>query len=99
MGYRLTNRAEEDIISLFVTGSKQFGTAQAEHYHNQLERCFQFLADNPLAAPQRNEISPPVRVHPFGAHLIIYQTLDTRDILVIRIRHAHEDWINDRDEP
>lgn len=42
-------------------------------------------------ARERQEISAPVRIHPFKAHLVVYPVEDA-DILILRIRHAHEDW-------
>ncbi|WP_235819077.1 type II toxin-antitoxin system RelE/ParE family toxin [Brucella pseudogrignonensis] len=53
------------------------------------------IAKNPQMAREREEISPPVRIHPFKAHLIIYQIEQNGAILVIRIRNAFEDWISD----
>ncbi|MCH4564262.1 type II toxin-antitoxin system RelE/ParE family toxin [Halomonas sp. EGI 63088] len=92
MRYRLSRKAEEDIIGIFLIGVERFGMAQAERYHGQLEKCFRFLADNPLAAHERHEIMPPVRIHPVGAHLVIYRIEDDGGIFVIRVRHGHEDW-------
>ncbi|MGX5711033.1 type II toxin-antitoxin system RelE/ParE family toxin, partial [Brucella lupini] len=43
----------------------------------------------------REEISPPVRVHPFKAHLIIYQIEVDGTVFVFRVRHAFEDWVGD----
>ena len=40
----------------------------------------------------REEISPPVRIHPFNAHLIIYQVEQSGSVFVIRVRNAFEDW-------
>ncbi|MES9884119.1 MAG: type II toxin-antitoxin system RelE/ParE family toxin [Sedimenticola sp.] len=48
MGYTLSRKAEDDIIYIFLAGVEQFGTHQAERYHDQLDKCFRFLADNPL---------------------------------------------------
>ena len=70
MGYTLSRKAEEDIIDIFLTGVKQFGRKQAERYHKQLDKCFRFLADNPLAAHERLEITHPVRIHPPEAHRV-----------------------------
>lgn len=64
MTYRLSHKAEEDIIQIFLVGTELFGESQAEQYHDQLELCFQFLAGNPFAAPERHEIKPSVRIHP-----------------------------------
>ena len=92
MGYRLTQKAEEDIIRIYREGVILFGANQAERYHFELEALFQLLADNPKLARERTEISPPVRVHPHKAHLIVYLVEDGGDVLIVRVRHGHEDW-------
>lgn len=92
MSYTLSVKAEEDIISIYLAGVEAFGLNQAERYHEQLERCFEFLADNPLAAHKRFEIVPPVRIHPTGAHIVIYRINAEGNIFIIRVRHGHEDW-------
>jgi plasmid stabilization system protein ParE len=51
MAYRLSRKAEDDIIQIYVTGVAEFGVDQAERYHEGLERILGFLADFPLAAP------------------------------------------------
>lgn len=91
-GYSLSYKAEEDIIDIFLRGADQFGLQQAEHYHTILEKTFQFLAENPLAAHLRTEISPPVRVHPVESHIIVYTADDEGRVFIIRVRHSHEDW-------
>jgi len=95
MGYRLTRKAEDDVIHLYLEGARLFGAAQAERYHRELERAFTLLAENPQMARERMEISPPVRIHPHKAHLIVYLADDEGGILIVRIRHAHEDWANE----
>lgn len=91
MTYRLTNDASTDLINAYIEGVQLFGMAQAENYTAKLTRIFQTLADNPHIARERDEIDPPVRIHPCGAHLIVYR-LEGPDVLIIRIRHAREDW-------
>lgn len=92
MRYRLSRKAEEDVVDIFVTGARDFGLHQAHRYHKRLERSFRFIADNSLAAHERLEIQPPVRIHPVGSHLIVYQVDDQGDVFIIRVRHGHEDW-------
>lgn len=94
MAYILSNKAEEDIIAIFVAGAEQFGLAQAQRYHQQLTTTFEFLSDNPQATPVREELTPPVRLHPVGSHLVIYQLEDDNSIFIVRVRHAHEDELN-----
>ena len=91
MGYRPSRLAEQDLIDLFLEGVECFGLPQAEAYHDLLASTFEFLADNPKAARLRNEIDPPVRVHPIQAHLVVYCVDDDGEVRVIRVRHSHED--------
>ncbi len=93
MAYTLSRKAEEDIIAIFLDGAGQFGLQQAERYHSLLENTFQFLADNPLAARERLELIPPVRIHPIESHLVLYTIDESGDIFIIRVRHGHEDWL------
>src|SRR5699024_2431850 len=92
MGYSLSIKAEEDIINIFRSGMEHFGLYQADRYHQRLERCFQFLADSALAAPERVEIWPAVRVLHVEAHLVVYRVEDDGSVFIIRLRHGHEDW-------
>lgn len=92
MVYRLSRKAEQDIIELFLQGAERFGVLQAEACHELLARTFAFLADNPEAARLREEIDPPVRIHPLQAHRVIYRIEEDGSVSIIRVRHAHEDW-------
>ncbi|MFC3076007.1 type II toxin-antitoxin system RelE/ParE family toxin [Shinella pollutisoli] len=92
MTYRLSREADEDIVRLYVEGARLFGHAQAESYHQELKSLFELLAANPRMARERSEIVPPVRIHPYKAHLIVYVVDANDDILIVRIRHGHEDW-------
>lgn len=93
MSFRLTRKAEGDIISIYLTGIGEFGTAQADSYHASLEKMFQLIGDNPRIAREREEITPAIRAHPHKSHLIIYRIEDD-GVLIIRVRHAREDWIS-----
>lgn len=93
MGYYLSTKAEMDIRQLFLEGAELFGVQQAEQYHDQLAEIFQLLSDNPLAAPERQELSPPVRIHPYQSHIVVY-TIDSQgDVFILRVRHSHENWV------
>lgn len=45
--YRLTARAESEILDIFIYGIEQFGLRQARLYKDDMEDCFQLLVDNP----------------------------------------------------
>jgi toxin ParE1/3/4 len=91
VAYRLSRKAEDDIIQIYVSGAEMFGPEQAERYHEGLEQTFAFLSDFPFAATERPELRG-ARVHPYKSHIIVYR-LDRGDILVQRVRHASEDWV------
>lgn len=92
MGYRLSRAAEDDIIALYLDGVRQFGAAQADRYLTELERAFDFLSAHPFAARERTEITPPIRCHAHGAHIVIYLVIPRANVLILRIRHGREDW-------
>ena len=94
MGFRLSRRAEEDLISIYVASVRAFGMAQAERYQDTLDAAFRLISEFPEIARERTELDPPVRVHPCKAHLVVY-VIQPDGPLVVRIRHAHEDWAAD----
>ena len=95
MGFRLSVQAENDIVDIAEASLRLFSEAQAWSYHSQLFDLFDLIAANPQMARERDEISPPVRIHPFKAHLIVHTLSETGDVLIIRIRHSHEDWMEE----
>ncbi|MCF6302500.1 MAG: type II toxin-antitoxin system RelE/ParE family toxin [Devosiaceae bacterium] len=92
MAYRRSEKADEDIITIYVDGVRDFGVTQAEKYHAELEQLFELIADTPKLARERHELKPPVRIHPYKSHIIIYIIDDRNDVLILRVRHGHEDW-------
>lgn len=69
-----------------------FGIAQADRYIEGLLNALDLVADFPGAARLRTELQPPIRAYPYKSHLILYDIGATGDVLVVRIRHGHEDW-------
>lgn len=95
MRYALSVEAEEDVVAIAEQGLRIFGAPQARRYHNELFDLLDLIAENPRIARERFEIKPPVRIHPFNAHLIVYRITEDDTVFVIRIRHGHEDWASD----
>ena len=92
MGYSLSERARQEFIDIYNYGLREFGHDQAERYAAGLRAAFAFLAEYPRAARLRTEIAPPVRIFPFGEHLILYMESEG-EVLIQRLRHGHENWI------
>ncbi|GGA96908.1 plasmid stabilization protein ParE [Brucella endophytica] len=95
MRFRLSAEADENLDSIAEQGIKLFGYAQAKRYIHEIKAIFALLAANPHMARERHEISPPVRVHPHKAHLIIYRIEENGDVLILALRNAHADWTSE----
>lgn len=85
--YRLTARAEGEILEIFLYGIEQFGLRQARLYKEEMERCFQLLSENPHMGRSATAIGEGVRRHEHKSHVILYE-IDRSGILVIAVVHA-----------
>jgi toxin ParE1/3/4 len=93
--YSVSRQAEEDLIDIFEDGVVHFGLAHAIRYHSRLERMFELLASSPRMSRLRRELANPVRIHPVGAHVIVYTADDDGAVRIVRIRYGREDWAGD----
>ncbi|MGY2736140.1 type II toxin-antitoxin system RelE/ParE family toxin [Sphingomonas sp. UYP23] len=91
MPYRLSQPARRDLDEIYIRGAELFGIAQADEYSAGMAQTLTFLASYPRAARERTEIVPPMRAHRYKAHVVIYR-LEEDGILILRVRHGHEDW-------
>lgn len=84
--------ARSDLETIWREGARQWGDAQADRYADALFSLFDLLAAFPDLARPRQEFTPSVRIHPSGSHLVIYQS-DDQGVEIIRILHAHQDFM------
>ena len=91
MAYKTTLRADEDIVQIYAQGVAKFGAAQADAYFQGLFETFEILAGNPHLTRERPEFRPPVRIHPYGSHVIVY-VIEGADVLIIRVLYGGQDW-------
>jgi len=87
--WSLRPAAEADLTEIWHYSAATWGPQQADSYVDALFAAFDLLADFPQMARERSEFTPPVRIHPSGTHLVIYQTTD-QGIDIIRLLHAHQ---------
>lgn len=92
MPFNLSAEAEKDVVSIAEQGIRNPEPQVAKRYHDELFAIFELIAANQRMVRERHEISPPVRIHPYKAHLVICQINEDGSIFVIRILHGHEDW-------
>ncbi|RZJ97704.1 MAG: type II toxin-antitoxin system RelE/ParE family toxin [Brevundimonas sp.] len=92
--WRLSADADEDLVAIFIQGCDLFGVRQASSYIDTLMDVLPQLAANPAMARLRTEFEPAFRVFRFKAHIIFYEEGDD-EVLILRVRHGHEDWQSD----
>jgi toxin ParE1/3/4 len=92
MGYRLSADADRDIETMLADGIVAFGFDAAWEYRGRLFRTLDLLAANPRIGAARAGSRTRARVHPFGAHVILYR--EAQDgVVVLRIRPQRENWV------
>ncbi len=90
-GYRLTPAARGDLADIWDYTARTWSTDQANSYLRGLDRKLHDLCRNPEIARERPEIDPPVRLHPYRSHLIVYR-IEVNHLAVIRIVHSRRHW-------
>lgn len=88
--YRLTPRAAADIDLIADYTIETWGLVQLETYLQGLSNRFEWLADNPFAGRERNDVHPGYRSYPEGRHLIFYIVNDDH-VDIIGIPHKSMD--------
>lgn len=90
-GYRFTPAARADIEEIWNHTVSNWSFDQAQNYVRAIQEICVLIVSQPHLARERNEISPPVRIHAHGKHLIIYR-IERDYIDVVRIVHSRQNW-------
>jgi len=88
--FRVSRKAQADIRDIGLYTERQWGRAQRRKYLSGMEAGFERLAQNPALASERPEFTPPVRIHRYEKHLIVY-TADNNGVLIMRVLHGNMD--------
>ncbi len=91
MIYRLSLKAKKDLVNVYLYGKQMFGEFQAEKYNDGFIKSFDFVADNFYAVRERTEFTPPVLIHTFGSHIIIYN-IQNDYVFIVRILNGRQYW-------
>ena len=91
---RLSAEADADVRRLILQGLEQFGEQQVADYLDGLENAFRSLAEYPLLGTERPEFGKPYRTYVYKSHIVFYR-VEADAILVTRICHGREDWLDD----
>lgn len=84
--FRLSRRAEDDLLSIAAYTLETWGEDQAIRYLAQIEACCRTLAENPRFGRKCDEVRTGLRRAECGLHVLFYRE-DAGGILVSRILH------------
>lgn len=90
-GIRLSPKAESDLEEIWYHTALTWSEAQADRYIESLVVVFDVLLAMPKMARERMDFVPPVRIHPTGAHLIIYRANESF-LDILRVLGGQRDW-------
>lgn len=88
--FTVSRAANADIRSIARYTQDTWGRDQRRRYLDGLNDIFEVLAAMPEMAAERRDFRPPVRIHHYEKHLIIYVITGT-GILIVRVLHQSQD--------
>lgn len=88
--YRITPRAAADLDAIADYTLERWGLVQLEGYMNALADRFEWLAENPNAGRERNDVQSGYRSYPEGNHIIFY-IIQEESIAIIGVPHQSMD--------
>lgn len=89
--FKVTRKAQADLIAIGRYTNKQWGVSQRNHYLRQLDDCFHQRAENPELGTSCDFIFKGYRKFPQGSHLIFYKQDSENSIVIIRVLHQSMD--------
>ena len=86
-GYRVSARADADLLDIYLFGVAHFGRPQAVEYQLSFQHCFELLAENPRMGRHSPTIRPGLRRHEHGRHVVLYKE-EADHVLVVAVVHG-----------
>src|SRR5690606_10048797 len=90
-GFKLTNKAVEDLANIWDYTFKAWSEEQADKYYEMLISACQKIADNPHLGKNFGSIIPGLKGLKTNRHIIFYRTLEINYVEITRILHERKD--------
>ena len=91
MRVKFSLEARRDLAAIVSHGERYFGSQASRNYTEKLRNTLDLIGRNPMLAHERPEYGRPVRIHPIGAHVIVYEMADDA-VKVVRILPSQRNW-------
>lgn len=89
--YRVSPAARIDLSGIWDYTATMWSSHQADTYLRGLDEKLENLCRHPEISRERTEVDPPVRLHPYRSHLIIYR-IERDHLAIIRVVHSRQHW-------
>ena len=70
----LSPKAARDVDDIWNYSARTWSVALADRYINGLRDLLRLLCDTPGLARLRRDVDPPVRLHPYRSHVVIFRS-------------------------
>lgn len=88
--YRLTELAEEDLVSIWTWIARESGEERADPVIDRLEQRFRLIAGMPGMGKPRDDLAPGLRCLAFRPYLILYRS-QPAGVDIVRVLHGGRD--------
>jgi len=92
--YHFTNKAVEDLSSIWDYTYDVWSEKQADLYYEMLISVCQELAENQSLGKNYDEITKQLCGYRVGKHVIFYRIISVEEIEIVRILHGNMDLKN-----
>jgi len=92
--YKLTNKAVDDLTSIWNYTFDKWSEKQADKYYNMLIDNFNEISKNSSMGKNYSDIFKNILGLRVGSHIIFYRDIQNNEIEIIRILHEQMDLKN-----
>ena len=89
--YYLTNKAVEDLTSIWNYTYEEWSESQADKYYEILFEAFQDISQNPEMCKNYEGIAKGVSGFRINKHIVFYRRMNSDLIEIVRILHGRMD--------
>lgn len=89
--YYLTNKAVDDLATIWDYTYDKWSENQADKYYLLLLNSCQEIADNPSLGKKYDNVTEKLLGFKSNQHIIFYQIISNKEVEIIRILHGRMD--------
>lgn len=86
----ITRNARRELGDILLHSGRAWGRKQRSSYKSLIRRTLTTLASSPDIGQRRDDLSPGLRSHPLGSHVVYYWVVDG-SLVVSHILHYRQD--------